>query len=101
MGGVRIRDITSGFQAMDRRALRLFVSPDFPGDYPDADVLLFLAYQGVRLREVAAEFRPPPRAKSMHAGILKPAYYVYKMVFSMLLVALRRGHAATPNGGRS
>jgi glycosyltransferase involved in cell wall biosynthesis len=99
MGGPAIRDITSGFQAMNRRTLELFVSPDYPGDYPDADVLLFLAYRGITVREVAADFRPAPRAKSMHAGILKPAYYIYKMSFSMLLVALRHRHAPRPPGG--
>ena len=60
MGGPAIRDITSGFQAMNRRTVELFVSPDYPGDYPDADVLLFLAYRGITVREVAADFRPRP-----------------------------------------
>lgn len=89
MCGLSIQDPTSGFQALGRRALGLFMTDDFPGDYPDTDILLYLRLHGVRIREVAALFRSNRRGKSMHSGVLKPAYYIYKMFFSMLLVYLR------------
>ena len=98
LGGPDVRDITSGFQAMNRATLELFLTPDFPGDYPDADVLLFLARRGMRVREVPALFLPNTEGKSMHSGVLKPMFYVYKMLTSMLLVALRTGRRPAARG---
>ena len=94
LGGPDVRDITSGFQAMNRATLQLFLTPDFPGDYPDADVLLFLARRGRRVQEVPALFLPNDEGKSMHSGVLKPLFYIYKMTTSMLLVVLRTGRPA-------
>ena len=52
MCGLRILDPTSGFQAFCARALRFFTTDDFPGDYPDTNVLLYLHLNGMRIREV-------------------------------------------------
>src|SRR5262245_11014833 len=38
--GIRVTDPTSGFQALGRRVLELYVGDSFPSDYPDVDVLL-------------------------------------------------------------
>lgn len=94
MCGMRIQDPTSGFQALGRRALRLFTREDFPGDYPDADVLLYLRLHGLRIREAPALFHVNPRHTSMHGGLARPLYYIYKMLFSMFLVYLRHRRAA-------
>ncbi|HUT24931.1 MAG TPA: glycosyltransferase family 2 protein [Sumerlaeia bacterium] len=94
--GERVTDPTSGFQALDRDVLRLYVSEEFPSDYPDADVLLLLHYRGIEFREAPAVFHGPSRAVSMHAG-WRPYYYVCKMLLSMFLIACRhvgRGTAA-------
>ena len=92
MSGLRIGDPTSGFQVIGPRALELFTREGFPGDYPDTDVLLYLELHGLRILETAAIFRSNDRGKSMHKSILRNAYYVYKMLFSMLLVYLRHRH---------
>jgi glycosyltransferase involved in cell wall biosynthesis len=89
MSGLTIQDPTSGYQVLNRRAYSLYLSPDFPGDYPDTDVLLFLSLNGLRITEQPAEFRVNERGTSMHNGIIKPTYYIYKMVFSMILVYWR------------
>jgi hypothetical protein len=92
MSGLRIGDPTSGFQVIGPRALELFNREGFPGDYPDTDVLLYLDLFGLRILEAPAIFRTNERGKSMHKSLLKNAYYVYKMLFSMLLVYLRHRH---------
>lgn len=89
LSGLKIGDPTSGFQVLNRRALSFYITDDFPGDYPDANVLLYLRLNGVRILEAPAIFRVNERGTSMHSGILKPAYYVYNMSFSMLLIWLR------------
>jgi glycosyltransferase involved in cell wall biosynthesis len=96
MSGLRIGDPTSGFQAMGARVLDLYATDDFPGDYPDTDMLLYLRLHGAQILEVPAEFRASETGQSMHSGILKPAYYVYKMLFAMALVYARhRGNRGT------
>lgn len=93
MSGLSIGDPTSGFQVIGRRALELFNREDFPGDYPDTDVLLYLSLHGVRISERPAIFRTNEQGTSMHNSLLGNAYYIYKMLFSMFLVYLRHRNA--------
>ncbi len=88
LNGQKISDPTSGFQALGRRTLELCVSDAFPGDYPDADVLVMLHRAGLRIREIPVRMHPNPQGTSMHSG-LKPLYYVYKMLLSIGLNLLR------------
>ncbi len=89
LGGQRIDDVTSGFQVIGPRAFQLYLSDDFPSDYPDANVLLFLLLNGLRIKEAPAEFRMRAAGVSMHRGLWRPLFYIYKMLFSMLLIYLR------------
>jgi glycosyltransferase involved in cell wall biosynthesis len=87
---MRITDPTSGFQAISRDALRFYAHERYPVDYPDADVLAMVARSGLRLAEVPVRMLPSPTGKSMHAGILKPLYYVFRMSLALALVPVRR-----------
>lgn len=89
LAGQRITDPTSGFQAISREALRFYAHERYPADYPDADVLAMVARSGLRLAEVPVRMLPPPGGKSMHAGVLKPLYYVFRMSLALGLVPLR------------
>jgi hypothetical protein len=91
LGGPRIADPTSGFQALSRRAFTLCCSDFFPVDFPDVDVLLFLHRQGLRVVEVPVTMAPNPAGhRSMHDGI-QAIYYPYKMLLALLrAIALPR-----------
>lgn len=80
--GVSVSDPTSGFQAMNRRVLRLYSEPFFPPDYPDVDVLVAAARRGIRIQEVPVRMRESPRHSTLHGG-LRSFYYVYKMLLSL------------------
>jgi glycosyltransferase involved in cell wall biosynthesis len=80
-------DPTSGFQALNGRALRLFSSGVFPCDYPDADVLLMAHLSGLRICEVAVRMAQRAGGVSIHSG-WKPLYYGIKMVLSVFVVML-------------
>ena len=97
--GSRISDPTSGYQAFNRRVIELFTRDSFPCDYPDADVLLTLGLAGFKINEIPVRMYANVSGKTMHHG-LKPLYYVFKMLLSMVVTLLRsRGpHAGT---GRS
>jgi glycosyltransferase involved in cell wall biosynthesis len=80
--GLDLTDPTSGFQALNREVLEIFVSPWYPADYPDVDVLLLVHRRGLRLREFAVQMAPGWRESTMHSG-LRPLYYCYRMLLSL------------------
>jgi len=87
LAGRRISDPTSGFQAMNRRTMRFYQQDFYPYDYPDADMLLRVHYEGLTFHEEAVQMLAGPPGKSMHSG-LRPIYYVYKLLLSLGLTWL-------------
>jgi glycosyltransferase involved in cell wall biosynthesis len=90
LSGQKITDPTSGYQALSLRAITFCIRDAFPGDYPDADVLIMLHRAGLRFREVPVGMHPNLNGRSMHSG-LKPLYYIYKMLLSIMLNLMRKG----------
>jgi glycosyltransferase involved in cell wall biosynthesis len=87
--GVRFSDVTSGFRAFGGGVVRFVASEWYPTDYADADVLITLRRAGFRLKDVPVRMYPRAGGRSMHAG-LRPVYYVFKMLLSVVLAPLRR-----------
>lgn len=87
--GRKITDPTSGFQALNIKAMRFGTSSLFPADYPDLDVLLMLHYGDLRVTEVPVTMHPAQSGASMHRGWHIP-YYVVKMLVSIAVVVLIR-----------
>ena len=87
--GRRVTDPTSGYQALGRGPFTFFQSDLFPFDYPDADVLILLHRAGFRVDELPVRMKPSPTGKSMHGGIVKPMFYVFKMFLSIGVTLLR------------
>lgn len=85
----KITDPTSGFQALDKDVLNFCTSDFYPADYPDADFIIMLHYEGFRIKEIPVIMNANKQQKSMHGGVLKPAYYVFKMLLSILVTYLR------------
>jgi glycosyltransferase involved in cell wall biosynthesis len=82
LSGVNVTDPTSGFQAMNRATMELYVRDFFPHDYPDVDVLVMASRHGLRVRECASVMSPGMRQSQLHGGA-RTFYYVYKMLVSM------------------
>ena len=89
LSGLSLSDPTSGFQALNRKALALFSSEEFPCDYPDSDVILMASMSGLRIMEVPVTMKERLGGTSMHDGI-EPFYYAIKMLFSMFVVLLNK-----------
>jgi len=88
--GRRLYDVTSGLQLIRGKVLPFLVSPYFPTDYPDADLLILLRRCGFSIKEVPVAMREsPPGKRSMHRGP-KVFYYIYKMTLSILMAFLER-----------
>lgn len=84
----RITDPTSGFQALNKRAMEFYASEAYPVDFPDADVLIMLHRRGLRFKEIPVKMNHNAKQKSMHSGIV-PLYYVFKMILSIFITLLR------------
>lgn len=87
--GRKITDPTSGFQALNKKVMEFYASDAYPVDYPDADVIIMLHRQGFRFKEVPAIMHNAAK-RSMHGGILKPLYYIFKMMLSIFVTLLRK-----------
>jgi len=90
LSGEKIQDVTTGFQAMNRRVLDLFITDLFPCDYPDADVILLLSKLHFRIMEVPVTMHQDLSGKSIHDNPFQVLYYIFKMFLSMFLTKLRR-----------
>jgi glycosyltransferase involved in cell wall biosynthesis len=87
--GQRVTDPTSGYQAMNRKALEWVSGDHFPVDYPDADVIIMLHRAGFRIKEVPVRMFQNQDKKTMHSG-WKPLYYVFKMFLSIGVTLMRK-----------
>jgi hypothetical protein len=92
--GQRITDTTSGFRALNRRALR-FLARNYPVDFPDAETLVLLKRAGFRIQEVSVNMRPRLSGKSS-TTTLRSLYYPFKQTLSVLVVMLRQPPAVDP-----
>ena len=90
--GQKITDPTSGYQALGRSAVEFYIRDSFPGDYPDADVLVMLHRVGLRMQEVPVGMHANANGRSMHSG-LKPLYYIYKILLCIVLNLFRKENA--------
>ncbi|HIJ80628.1 MAG TPA: glycosyltransferase family 2 protein [Desulfuromonadales bacterium] len=95
--GQAISDPTTGFQAFNAKVVAFFIGDSFPCDYPDADVLLVLGLSGFSICEVPVRMFARADGKSMHSG-MKPLYYVFKMMLSMMVTLFRS--RTEPHPGR-
>ena len=90
LSGQIITDPTTGFQAMNKKVLSIFVQDVFPVDYPDADVIVMLSDMGFRISEASVVMHSNREGKSMHSNPLKALYYVFKMVMALFLTKMRK-----------
>jgi len=88
LGGARIRDVTSGFQAM-RRPVFEFLAEEYPVQSPDAEVIVMLGLKRFRVAEVPARVRPRQAGTSMYASAGAVLYYPFKSILASFIVLLR------------
>jgi glycosyltransferase involved in cell wall biosynthesis len=88
----RVTDTTSGFQVLDRKAIRLFAA-DYPHDYPEVEAAVMLHKHRLRLAEVPVRMRERTAGRSSIRGF-QTVYYMAKVMLAILIGALRR--RATP-----
>ncbi len=84
----RITDPTSGFQALNRKAIALFAA-DYPHDYPEVEALVLLSRHKLRLEEVPCAMRPRAAGRSSIRA-LSSVYYMVKVMLALFVGMFRR-----------
>lgn len=88
LGGQRVTDTTSGFVALDRRAIELFAAA-YPHDYPEVEATLVALRSGLRLEQVQVAMRER-RAGTSSITFVRSLYYIVKVMLALLVASLRR-----------
>jgi glycosyltransferase involved in cell wall biosynthesis len=84
----RITDPTSGFQALNGKAIRLFAA-DYPHDYPEVEGLVMLVRHRLRFCEVPVAMRPRAAGQSSIRA-LSSVYYMVKVLLALFVGSFRR-----------
>jgi glycosyltransferase involved in cell wall biosynthesis len=84
----RVTDTTSGFQALNRRALELFAA-DYPHDYPEVEGMVMTIKHQLRLVEVSVQMRERVHGRSSITA-LRSVYYMAKVLTALFIGLFRR-----------
>ena len=86
--GYKITDCSSGFRALNKRAIRFF-SENYPRDFPDAEALILAHKAGLKILEVPVKFR---KRKTGNSSLTFPKlmYYPIKETFAIIVMLTRR-----------
>lgn len=87
--GKRIRDVTSGYRAVNKRFIGVYAK-DYPTDYPEPEAIVTAVMYGGRVIEV------PVKMKAREGGISsitfrRSVYYMIKVTLAILVCRLSYG----------
>ncbi len=83
----RLTDTTSGFQALNRRAIGLFAA-DLPLDYPEVEGLVMAVRHGLRVSEAPVTMREREHGSSSISA-LASVYYMVKVLLAVFIDLFR------------
>jgi hypothetical protein len=84
----KITDPTSGFRAVNRKAIRLFALY-YPQDYPEPEVLVLLSKSGLKIAEVPVEMKKRSSGESSITKI-RAVYYMVKVLLAIFVDCFKK-----------
>ena len=84
----RVTDTTSGFRAVNRKAIRLFAA-DYPHDYPEVEATVLLSRHRLTMVEVPVMMRIRETGSSSITA-LRSVYYMTKVLLALFIGLFRR-----------
>ena len=84
----RVTDTTSGFRAINRKAIALFAA-DYPHDYPEVEATVMSVKHKLRLREVPVAMRERGGGRSSITAA-RSIYYMAKVLLAIFVGLFRR-----------
>ena len=85
--GYKVTDPTSGFRAVNKNLIDIFVSY-YPSDYPEPEAIVVAKRYGCRIREIPVEMRPRCAGNSS-IRYLKTCYYMIKVTLAVFVEKLK------------
>lgn len=76
-------DTTSGFRALNRKAIALFTEY-YPTDYPEVEAIVYANKRSIRIKEISVEMNQRNHGRSSITR-LKSIYYMVKVTCSLIL----------------
>lgn len=87
--GRRIKDVTSGYRAVNKRFIRIF-SADYPTDYPEPEAIITAIMNRGRVMEVPVQMKAREGGTSS-INFRKSVYYMIKVTLAILVCRLSYG----------
>lgn len=84
-----IKDITSGFRAVDKTIIELFCKK-YPLEYPEPVTNLSLSKQGLIIQEVPVKMKERKHGKSS-IGKIKSIYYMFNVILLFFIINFSKG----------
>ena len=83
LSGSRIKDVTSGFRAVNRRFIKIFAE-DYPYDYPEPEAIVSAKMHGAEIKEVPVIMRERVGGTSS-IDFWKSIYYMIKVSLAVII----------------
>lgn len=85
--GIRVTDSTSGFRAINKRALDI-VARYYPDDYPESESIVLYTRHNLRIKEVPVVMRQRQGGQSSIRSFAS-LYYIFKVTLAIVFTHLR------------
>ena len=89
MCGAMVKDVTSGFRAVNRRFIELFAE-NYPDDYPEPEVIVTAKLYGAVINEVPVVMRERTTGKSS-INLKRSIYYMIKVSLAIIICRISLG----------
>lgn len=87
--GKDIKDPTSGFQCIGKKAIQRFAKMGNYPEFPDANLIIELLLENFEIHEIPTRMRPRKSGVSMHSGVIGPIKYMIKVLYNIVIIVLR------------
>lgn len=81
--GVKVRDVTSGYRAVNRRFIEIYAD-EYAQDYPEPEAIICAALHGARITEIPVVMRHRSEGQSS-ISTWRPIYYMIKVSLAILV----------------
>lgn len=81
--GVRVKDVTSGMRAVDKKMIKLYAG-QYAQDYPEPEAILAAGVVGAKIKEVPVKMRERMEGESS-INAWKSVYYMIKVSLALLV----------------
>lgn len=87
--GAKVKDVTSGFRAVNRRFIELFAE-NYPDDYPEPEVIVTAKLYGAVIKELPVVMRERTTGKSS-INLKRSIYYMIKVSLAIIICRISLG----------